>query len=138
MSDLKVSGLKRSFGKVVALDGMSFDVADGEFFCLLGPSSSGKTTTLRSISGLEELSAGSVHFAGKDVTNSPVQGRGISMIFQTFALYPHLSVEANLAHPLRRAGESSQHAAGPRIWPFRSRLPGMATARRAAPVGIEL
>lgn len=107
MSELKVSGLKRNFGKVVALDGMSFDVADGEFFCLLGPSSSGKTTTLRSISGLEELSAGSVHFAGKDVTNSPVQGRGISMIFQTFALYPHLSVESNLAHPLRRAGESS-------------------------------
>lgn len=107
MSELKVDTLRRTFGKVVALDGMSFDVADGEFFCLLGPSSSGKTTTLRSISGLEELEAGSVRFAGQDVTDRPVQGRGMSMIFQTFALYPHLSVEANLAHPLRRAGESS-------------------------------
>ncbi len=107
MSELKVDGLRRTFGKVVALDGMSFDVADGEFFCLLGPSSSGKTTTLRAISGLEELERGKVHFAGRDVTETPVQGRGFSMIFQTFALYPHLSVEANLAHPLRRAGEGA-------------------------------
>lgn len=106
MSELKVDTLRRTFGRVVALDGMSFDVAEGEFFCLLGPSSSGKTTTLRAISGLEELEAGQVHFAGRDVTHDPVQGRGISMIFQTFALYPHLSVEANLAHPLHRAGVS--------------------------------
>ncbi|MEM1388457.1 MAG: ABC transporter ATP-binding protein [Pseudomonadota bacterium] len=107
MSELKVDNLRRTFGKVVALDGMSFDVAEGEFFCLLGPSSSGKTTTLRSISGLEELEHGRVQFDGRDVTDSAVQGRGISMIFQTFALYPHISVEANLAHPLRRAGASS-------------------------------
>ena len=106
MSELRIDNLRRTFGKVVALDGMTFDVADGEFFCLLGPSSSGKTTTLRAISGLEELEHGKVYFAGRDVTDQPVQGRGISMIFQTFALYPHLSVEANLAHPLRRSGES--------------------------------
>lgn len=107
MSELKVDNLRRKFGKVVALDGMSFDVAEGEFFCLLGPSSSGKTTTLRAISGLEELEHGRVHFGGRDVTALPVQGRGMSMIFQTFALYPHLSVEANLAHPLRRTGAGS-------------------------------
>ena len=107
MSELRVNSLRRLFGSVVALEDMSFDVAEGEFFCLLGPSSSGKTTTLRAISGLEELEAGSVHFAGQDVTTAPVQGRGMSMIFQTFALYPHLSVEANLAHPLRRSGASA-------------------------------
>ncbi len=107
MSELKVENLRRTFGKVLALDDMSFDVAEGEFFCLLGPSSSGKTTTLRSISGLEELQTGKIYFGGQDITESPVQGRGISMIFQTFALYPHLSVEANLAHPLRRSGETS-------------------------------
>ncbi|MEP5088197.1 MAG: ABC transporter ATP-binding protein, partial [Paracoccaceae bacterium] len=107
MSNLKVDTLHRNFGSVSALDGMSFDVAEGEFFCLLGPSSSGKTTTLRAIAGLEELAGGSVHFSGQDVTNAQVQGRGMSMIFQTFALYPHLSVEANLAHPLRRSGASS-------------------------------
>lgn len=106
MSELKVANLHRNFGRVVALDGMSFDVAEGEFFCLLGPSSSGKTTTLRAISGLEDLSAGTVHFAGRDVTTAPVQGRGMSMIFQTFALFPHISVYENLAHPLRRAGAS--------------------------------
>lgn len=104
MSELKVQNLRRCYGRVVALENMSFDVADGEFFCLLGPSSSGKTTTLRAIAGLEDLDNGAVHFAGKNVTDAAVQGRGMSMIFQTFALYPHLSVEANLAHPLRRAG----------------------------------
>ncbi|MEX0284340.1 MAG: ABC transporter ATP-binding protein [Paracoccaceae bacterium] len=107
MSDLRVQNLKREFGSVVALDGMSFDVAEGEYFCLLGPSSSGKTTTLRAIAGLEELSGGSVHFAGQDVTDAPVQGRGMSMIFQTFALYPHMTVRANLAHPLLRDGQGS-------------------------------
>ncbi len=104
MSELRVETLRRSFGSVQALDGIDFDVADGEFFCLLGPSASGKTTTLRSIAGLEELEDGAVHFAGQDVTHAPVQGRGMSMIFQTFALYPHMTVEANLAHPLRRDG----------------------------------
>ncbi|KMW59805.1 Dihydroxyacetone ABC transport system, ATP-binding protein [Candidatus Rhodobacter oscarellae] len=107
MSDLRVENLQLNFGAVQALDGISFDVAEGEFFCLLGPSASGKTSTLRAISGLESLTAGSVHFAGGDVTEAPVQGRGMSMIFQTFALYPHLSVEANLAHPLRRDGVAS-------------------------------
>ncbi|MEM8630637.1 MAG: ABC transporter ATP-binding protein [Pseudomonadota bacterium] len=104
MSELKVQSLRREYGSVTALTDMSFDVADGEFFCLLGPSSSGKTTTLRAISGLEELKGGQVWFGGRDVTNAPVQGRGMSMIFQTFALYPHMSVEANLSHPLLRDG----------------------------------
>ena len=107
MSELKVKNLRREFGSVVALEDMTFDVADGEFFCLLGPSSSGKTTTLRAISGLEELKDGEVRFDGQDVTRAPVQNRGISMIFQTFALYPHMTVEANLAHPLRRDGVGS-------------------------------
>ncbi|MDJ0628739.1 MAG: ABC transporter ATP-binding protein [Rhodobacter sp.] len=107
MSDLRVQNLRREFGPVVALEDMTFDVADGEFFCLLGPSSSGKTTTLRAISGLEDLAGGSVHFAGRDVTDAPVQGRGMSMIFQTFALYPHMTVRANFEHPLLRAGVSS-------------------------------
>ncbi len=108
MSELRVRNLRREFGSVVALQDMTFDVADGEYFCLLGPSSSGKTTTLRAIAGLEELTNGSVEFAGQDVTNAPVQGRGMSMIFQTFALYPHMTVRANLAHPLLRDGQSSQ------------------------------
>lgn len=102
MAQLIVDSLKRNFGTIQALDGVSFTVEDGEFFCLMGASSAGKTTALRAISGLEELSGGSVTFDGKDLTESPVQGRGMSMIFQTFALYPHLSVYANLAYPLVR------------------------------------
>jgi multiple sugar transport system ATP-binding protein len=104
VSELRVDGLVKRFGAVTALDGMSFDVADGEFFCILGPSSAGKTTTLRAIAGLERLDSGSVRFAGRDVTTAPIQGRGMSMIFQTFALYPHLTVRKNFAYPLREQG----------------------------------
>ena len=104
MTDLRLDGLVKRYGRVTALDGVSFDVEAGEFFCLLGPSAAGKTTTLRAIAGLEKLDAGRVCFAGRDVTDAPVQGRGMAMIFQTFALYPHLSVRENLAYPLREAG----------------------------------
>ena len=68
---------------------------------ILGPSAAGKTTTLRSIAGLERPDRGMITFAGQDITHAPVQGRGMSMIFQTFALYPHLSTFDNLAYPLR-------------------------------------
>ena len=104
MSELIVQDVVKRFGRVTALDGMSFDVHAGEFYCLLGPSSAGKTTMLRAISGLEPLDAGKITLAGNDMTAEPVQGRGIAMIFQTFALYPHLSVRKNFAYPLERAG----------------------------------
>src|SRR3954468_8770533 len=104
MSDLRVEGLVKRYGRVQALDGVSFAVADGEFFCLLGPSAAGKTTTLRAIAGLERLDAGRVWFGGRDIAGDPGQGRGMAMIFQTFALYPHLTVRENLAYPLREAG----------------------------------
>jgi len=104
MAHLIVDNIQRNFGNVEALQGVSFSVEEGEFYCILGASSAGKTTTLRAISGLEELAAGSVSFDGQDLTHAPVQGRGMSMIFQTFALYPHLSTRANLAYPLVRDG----------------------------------
>lgn len=102
MPQLIVENVSRNFGSVQALDGISLSVEEGEFFCLLGASSAGKTTTLRAIAGLEELASGSITFDGKDMTPEPVQGRGMSMIFQTFALYPHMSIYANLAYPLVR------------------------------------
>src|SRR3954453_2065772 len=103
MSDLRVEGLVKRYGRVQALDGVSFAVEAGEFFCLLGPSAAGKTTTLRAIAGLDRLDAGRGRFAGREITDDPVQGRGMAMIFQTFALYPHLTVRDNLAYPLREA-----------------------------------
>ena len=77
MAHLRVGDVVRRFGAVTALDGMSFEVEEGEFYCLLGPSSAGKTTTLRAIAGLEKLSRGRIEFAGRDVTTAPVQGRGM-------------------------------------------------------------
>jgi multiple sugar transport system ATP-binding protein len=103
MSDLVVAGLHKRFGSVDALDGVELAVAAGEFFVVLGPSAAGKTTLLRSIAGLERPDSGRVVFGGRDMATRPVRGREIAMIFQTFALYPHLSVRANLAYPLREA-----------------------------------
>jgi len=106
LSELQLSGVGKRFGDVVALNGLDLEVETGEFFCLFGPSAAGKTTTLRVIAGLERCNSGTVTFVGEDVTAAPVQGRDIGMIFQTFALYPHLSTHQNLAYPLREAGVS--------------------------------
>ncbi len=101
---LEVSGLEKRFGAVVALDGLDLQVDTGEFFVLLGPSASGKTTTLRSIAGVERVDTGRIVFNGVDLTHAPVQNRDMAMIFQSFALYPHLNVFDNLAYPLREQG----------------------------------
>jgi multiple sugar transport system ATP-binding protein len=103
MSDLVVSGATKRFGGVAALRGVDLEVGSGEFFCVLGPSGAGKTTLLRAVAGLERLDAGTIRSGGVDLTHAPVQGRGMGMIFQTFALYPHLTVYGNLAYPLREA-----------------------------------
>jgi multiple sugar transport system ATP-binding protein len=103
MSDLVISGLRKRFGNVAALDGIDLAVSAGEFFVVLGPSAAGKTTLLRSIAGLERADAGHILFAAAEMTTRPVQGRDMAMIFQTFALYPHLTAYENLAYPLREA-----------------------------------
>jgi multiple sugar transport system ATP-binding protein len=98
---LRLSGISKSYGKVRALENLSFDVAEGRFFVLFGPSSVGKTTALRTIAGLVKPDSGRLEIAGKDFTHEPIMGRGVSMVFQSFALYPHLTVFENLAYPLR-------------------------------------
>src|SRR5436190_9840526 len=98
---LRLSGISKSYGKVRALENLSFDVAAGRFFVLFGPSSVGKTTTLRTIAGLVKPDSGRLEIDGKDFTQEPIAGRGVSMVFQSFALYPHLTVFENLAYPLR-------------------------------------
>lgn len=106
-SPLSLSNVSKSYGRVRALDGLSFDVKPGQFFALFGPSSVGKTTTLRTIAGLVRADSGTVTIAGRDVTEAPIAGRGVSMVFQSFALYPHLSVYDNFAYPLREAKVAS-------------------------------
>ena len=97
---LSLANVTKFYGDVRALENLSFTVAEGRFFVLFGPSSVGKTTTLRTIAGLVPPDRGRVELFGKDWTHQPIAGRGVSMVFQSFALYPHLTVYQNFAYPL--------------------------------------
>jgi multiple sugar transport system ATP-binding protein len=99
-----LEGVCKTYGSVRALAGLSFQVSEGRFFALFGPSSVGKTTTLRAIAGLVRPDNGTIRISGADVTKAPIKGRGTSMVFQSFALYPHLTVFRNLAYPLAEEG----------------------------------
>lgn len=98
---LRVASVTHRFGSVLALNDVSLTVFPGEFVSLLGPSGSGKTTLLRIIAGLSHPSAGTIFIADQDVTRLPTQARGIGFVFQSYALFPHLSVFENVAYPLR-------------------------------------
>ncbi len=98
---LRLTGISKSYGSVRALEDMTFDVAEGRFFVLFGPSSVGKTTALRTIAGLVRPDRGRLEIFGRDATDASIAGRGVSMVFQSFALYPHLTVYENFAYPLR-------------------------------------
>ena len=98
---LTISDVRKRFGTVDALRGASFVAEPGEFFAILGPSGAGKTTLLRIIAGIERADGGQVLLDGRDVADIPVRARDTAMVFQTFALYPHLSTFENLAYPLR-------------------------------------
>ncbi|QDV71079.1 Trehalose import ATP-binding protein SugC [Rosistilla carotiformis] len=101
MADLKICQLSKSFGDVLILDALQLVVADGQFLVLLGASGSGKTTLLRLIAGLESVDSGRIEIGGRDVTGLSPRHRNVSMVFQDFALYPHMSVGENIAFPLR-------------------------------------
>ena len=92
--------VSRHFGEVRAVDGVSLEIADGEFFAMLGPSGSGKTTCLRMLAGFERPTAGRVELHGRDVTDLPPYERDVNTVFQDYALFPHLSVAENVAYGL--------------------------------------
>jgi putative spermidine/putrescine transport system ATP-binding protein len=96
--------LRKVYGPVVALDCLSLAVEEGEFVTLLGPSGSGKTTTLMMIAGFEEPTAGRIHIGGRSVLRTPPYRRNIGVVFQSYALFPHMTVGANVAYPLRMRG----------------------------------
>ena len=92
MALLALENISRNFGSTRAVAGVSLEVERGEFFGLLGPSGCGKTTTLRMIAGLEKPDSGSIRFEGKEITDLPPERRGFGMVFQNYALFPHLNV----------------------------------------------
>ncbi len=98
---IRLRGLTRRFGDVVAVDGVDLDVIDGEFLTLLGPSGSGKTTVLRMIAGFERPDEGTIELDGVDVTRVPPYGRDVNTVFQDYALFPHMSVQKNIEYGLK-------------------------------------
>ena len=101
MSAIELVAVSKAWGDTIAVDEVSFAVEEGSFVVLLGPSGCGKSTTLRLIAGLESVSAGTVYIAGRDVTGKPPSERKISMVFQSYALFPHLNVEENIVFGLK-------------------------------------
>ena len=104
MAPVRIADVHKSYGATPVIHGVDIDIADGEFVILVGPSGCGKSTLLRTISGLEEPSSGQVIIGGEDVTDFDPAERGVAMVFQSYALYPHMTVEQNLGFGLRMGG----------------------------------
>ncbi len=115
MAEIVIRNLRKEFGSFTAVKGSSFTIGNGEFFMLLGPSGCGKTTTLRMIAGLELPTSGEILIDGQDVSQRPASQRDIAMVFQMFALYPHMNVRKNIAYPLVSQGVSRAEVAS--AWP---------------------
>ena len=104
MGSIKLQAVEKWFGDVQVIKGVDLDIDDGEFIIFVGPSGCGKSTLLRMIGGLEEISRGSLLIDGNDVTSDPPSKRGLTMVFQSYALYPHMSVRDNMGFSLKTAG----------------------------------
>ncbi len=117
MSAVRFAGVSKRFGDVEALRGLDLDVPDGVFLALLGPSGCGKTTALRILAGLETPTTGQVVIGDRDVTGVQPRDRDIAMVFQSYALYPHMTVAENIAYPLkaRGVGKKEREAAAARV-----------------------
>ena len=101
MALLKLDGISKQFGSTVAVQSLSLAMNEGEILCLLGPSGCGKTTVLRIIAGFETPDDGSVHFEGEEITGQSPQNRKFGMVFQSYALFPHMNVFENVAFGLK-------------------------------------
>jgi putative spermidine/putrescine transport system ATP-binding protein len=102
--DVRLQGVRKSYGEVAAVDGVDLEIAPGEFFTLLGPSGSGKTTTLRLIAGFERPDTGLIELHGRDVTRAAPYERDVNTVFQDYALFPHMTVAENVGYGLRVKG----------------------------------
>jgi len=104
-SFLSIRNLKKSYGEVVAVDGVSLEIPRGEFLTFLGPSGSGKSTTLYAVAGFDEITSGDILLEDRSILGVPPNRRNIGMVFQRYTLFPHLSVAENVAFPLRVRGQ---------------------------------
>ena len=111
-SDVRLDSIVKSFDHVRAVDGISLEIPSGSFFALLGPSGCGKTTTLRMIGGFEEPDEGSIYLGDHDVVGLPPYRRDVNTVFQSYALFPHLSIFENVAFGLRRRGVDKRQVKG--------------------------
>jgi spermidine/putrescine transport system ATP-binding protein len=110
VGDLRLTGVTKRFGTFTAVDDLDLTVPEGSFFALLGPSGCGKTTTLRMVGGLEEPTSGTIELGGQDITRLKPYQRPVNTVFQSYALFPHLTVRDNVAFGLRRRGRSKVDA----------------------------
>ncbi len=108
MGKIQLKGVRKAFGEVVIIPSIDLEIRDGEFVVFVGPSGCGKSTLLRLIAGLEDVTGGHIEIDGVDMTSVPPAKRGLSMVFQSYALYPHMSVRSNIAFGLKMAGESPE------------------------------
>ncbi|BAV51390.1 sugar ABC transporter ATP-binding protein [Mesorhizobium sp. 113-1-2] len=108
MATVSLKKLTKRYGNIGIVHGIDLDITDREFIALVGPSGCGKSTTLRMIAGLEEISAGSIEIGGRVVNDLPPRSRNISMVFQSYALYPHMTVRENLGFSLKIAGAAKE------------------------------
>jgi ABC-type sugar transport system ATPase subunit len=108
MADVILKGVKKSYGSLNILHGIDLDIKSGEFIVFVGPSGCGKSTLLRSIAGLEEITGGTLEIAGEQVNDVPPSKRGIAMVFQSYALYPHMTVYDNMAFGMKIAKEKRE------------------------------
>ena len=104
MATIDLIDLKKNYGNVPAVKGVNLKVADGELIVLVGPSGCGKSTLLRMVAGLETVTSGRIEIGGKDVVRAEPAERDIAMVFQNYALYPHMSVRGNLEYGLKNRG----------------------------------
>ena len=103
MGQITLAGVQKQFGDVTVIPPLDLEIEDGEFVVFVGPSGCGKSTLLRLVAGLEDVSAGRIQIDGRDVTEVPPARRGLAMVFQSYALYPHMTVRNNINFPLRMA-----------------------------------
>jgi multiple sugar transport system ATP-binding protein len=108
VAEVALTGVSKSFGGTPVLNDLSLHVPDGELCVVLGPSGCGKSTLLRLVAGLEETDAGHIHIGGKDITRTPPSRRGVGMVFQNYALYPHMTVAENIGFPMRLRKERTE------------------------------